>query len=313
MDLSNLDIFCAIARHSSVTRAAHELQRAQSNVTTRLRQLESELGVELFLRSGKRMTLTPAGQTLLGYAERLLALAAETRQALHPGDPRGLLRLGTMESTAASRLPQPLARFHQQWPQVQLTLDTNSSGVLLEQVAASRLDAAFVAILPQLEGWQAGQPLALARQLPASDNAVLHGQPVYRETLMLVLPAGHPPVQRPDQVQTAALAAFDSRCSYRTLIEHWFTQGTHAVPLPRVLELKSYHAILAAVASGSCAGIVPQSVLALQVQASISSVRLGEVDTWLVQRRGYRSPALEALLQSVQTPASSAPARPAGD
>ena len=112
MDLSNLDIFCAIARHSSVTRAAHELQRAQSNVTTRLRQLESELGVELFLRSGKRMTLTPAGQTLLGYAERLLALAAETRQALHPGDPRGLLRLGTMESTAASRLPQPLSLIH---------------------------------------------------------------------------------------------------------------------------------------------------------------------------------------------------------
>ena len=73
----------------------------QSNVTTRVRQLEDELGVPLFIREGKRLHLAPAGQVLLGYADRLLALADEAREAVRDAKPRGLFRLGAMESTAA--------------------------------------------------------------------------------------------------------------------------------------------------------------------------------------------------------------------
>ena len=105
MDLSSLEIFRAVAREASVTRAAQQLQRAQSNVTTRIRQLEEDLGVELFLRDGKRMSLTERGSEFLAYAEQLLALADEARQSMHPAEPGGRLRLGSMESTAASRLP----------------------------------------------------------------------------------------------------------------------------------------------------------------------------------------------------------------
>ncbi len=105
MDLSSLEIFRAVAHEASVTRAAQQLQRAQSNVTTRIRQLEEDLGVELFLRDGKRMSLTERGSEFLAYAEQLLALADEARQSMHPAEPGGRLRLGSMESTAASRLP----------------------------------------------------------------------------------------------------------------------------------------------------------------------------------------------------------------
>src|SRR5687767_10914097 len=107
MDLSDLQIFRAVVQAGGITRAAEKLNRVQSNVTTRVRQLEQELGVDLFIREGKRMHLSPAGQQLLGYADRLLALAQEARDAMHDTTPRGLLRLGSMESTAAIRLPAP--------------------------------------------------------------------------------------------------------------------------------------------------------------------------------------------------------------
>jgi DNA-binding transcriptional LysR family regulator len=77
MDLSDLRIFSAVVRHGGVTRAAERLHRVQSNVTTRVRQLEDELNVRLFIREGKRLHLAPAGKVLLDYADRQLALAEE--------------------------------------------------------------------------------------------------------------------------------------------------------------------------------------------------------------------------------------------
>ena len=105
MDLSDLLIFSTVVREGGVTRAAERLHRVQSNVTTRIRQLEEDLSVALFIREGKRLHLAPAGQILLGYAEQLLALADEARGAIHDPRPRGTFRLGSMESTAAVRLP----------------------------------------------------------------------------------------------------------------------------------------------------------------------------------------------------------------
>ena len=126
MDLSGLRIFTAVVRAGGVTRAAERLHRVQSNVTTRIRQLEEELGVSLFIRNGKRLHLAPAGQVLLDYADRLLALADEARDAVQDSRPRGVLRLGAMESTAAIRLPGPLAEYHRRYPAVLLELRTGN-------------------------------------------------------------------------------------------------------------------------------------------------------------------------------------------
>ena len=102
MDLADLHIFRSVVQAGGVTRAAEKLNRVQSNVTTRVRQLEADLGVQLFIREGKKLHLSPEGKLLLDYADRLLDLAQEAREALHDAKPRGLLRLGTMESTAAA-------------------------------------------------------------------------------------------------------------------------------------------------------------------------------------------------------------------
>lgn len=280
MDFVALEIFCAVAAEGSVTRAAERLQRVQSNVTTRVRQLEDTLGSALFLREGKRMALTPEGQIFLGYAQQLLALANESRQALHPTQPQGRLRLGAMESTAASRLPGPLARFHGQWPAVALELSTGPSQDLLERLRAHALDAVLVA-------WPPGQP----------SDAALDAVPVFREELLLVLPAGHAPLHGPQDVQPATLAVFEPGCTYRRIAQQWLAARTPPVQL---LELGSYHAILACVAAGNCVGVVPRSVLELaRTPPALHLHPLQSMDTLLVRRAGYRSAALDALQQTL--------------
>jgi DNA-binding transcriptional LysR family regulator len=132
MDLSDLLIFSTVVHEGSVTRAAERLHRVQSNVTTRIRQLEEDLRVTLFIREGKRLHLAPAGQVLLGYAERLLALADEARGAVHDEQPRGTFELGAMESTAAVRLPGLLSEYHRWHPGVVLELRTGPIGGWLD-------------------------------------------------------------------------------------------------------------------------------------------------------------------------------------
>ncbi|QYE84310.1 LysR family transcriptional regulator [Pseudomonas aeruginosa] len=273
MDLSSLEIFRAVAHEASVTRAAQQLQRAQSNVTTRIRQLEEDLGVELFLRDGKRMSLTERGSEFLAYAEQLLALADEARQSMHPAEPGGRLRLGSMESTAASHLPALLASYHKACPRVALEVSTGTSRALFDGVRARRLDCALVAAGP---GW-AGE----------LDGSGLRGEPLFREELLMILPAEHPPVHDVAEVRLRTLAGFARGCTYRQLAED--SLGT---PLT-VQEVGSYHAILACVAAGACVGVLPRSVLQLLGTPPLRSLPLAEVDTWLVWREGYATAAFE--------------------
>src|ERR1700760_996088 len=105
MDLDDLQIFRAVVREGGVTRAAGQLHRVPSNVTTRIKQLEERLGNALSRRQGRGLVLTEAGSTLLGHAERLLQMADLAEQEVRRGGVRGVLRLGALESAAGARAP----------------------------------------------------------------------------------------------------------------------------------------------------------------------------------------------------------------
>lgn len=291
MDLTSLEIFRAVADEQSVTRAAQHLQRVQSNVTTRIKQLEDELGVHLFLREGKRMTLTDKGREFLAYAERLLALAAEARQSMHPGVAGGTLRLGSMESTAASRLPPILARYHRAHPGVALEVSTGTSQALIEGVLSSRIDCALVA-----------HPDALCRE-DLRGQALERGlcaMPAFNEELVMVLPPDHPPAASPGDIRVGTLACFARGCTYRMLAERWLAgQRTEGTPL-QVREVGSYHAILACVSAGDSAGIVPRSVLSLYRESpAVTTLAVMPVDTLLVWREGYATAAFQRLREAI--------------
>jgi DNA-binding transcriptional LysR family regulator len=191
MDLTDLRIFNTVVRAGGITRAAERLHRVQSNVTTRIRQLEQELGVSLFIREGKRLHLTPAGHLLITYADRLLALADDARNAVQDSRPRGPFRLGAMESTAAIRLPKTLAEFHRRYPEVTLQLRVGNPQQLASAILAGELDAALVA-----------EPIA---------EGQFEKAPAFIEELVIVAAAGHPPIGKSGSIpRTIELNSYHS-------------------------------------------------------------------------------------------------------
>src|ERR1700753_2476726 len=125
MELTDLVTFSGVAQNGAITQAAEELNTVQSNVTQRIKALEAEIGTALFERHSRGMTLTGAGRRLLPYAQRMAVLSREAVLAARDdGEPKGPLAIGSMETTAAVRLPALLADFHRRFPEVKLSLRT---------------------------------------------------------------------------------------------------------------------------------------------------------------------------------------------
>lgn len=282
MELTELRIFKAVADHGGVTRAASALNRVQSNVSTRVKQLERRLGARLFHRHGRRLVLSAEGKVLLEYAERLLRLSAEAQAALEAGAPRGVLRIGALESTAATRLPALLARYHRDHPAVQLELVTGTTGALVEKVLREEIEAAFV-----------------AEPAPAPG---LQMRAAFAEQLVLITPRGQARVTGPRDLGQRTVLAFATGCTYRRRLEAWLARA--GVVPQRVMEYGSYHAIVACAAAGGGIALVPRSVLRVSgLEASVAvhalPAQLAQARTLLVWRRGERSSALEALQKAL--------------
>jgi DNA-binding transcriptional LysR family regulator len=240
LDLDSLEIFRTVVQEGGIIRAAGKLGRVQSNVTTRIKQLEQRLGRTLFRKQGRSIVLSPEGELLLSYTQRLFRLADEAETALRTEGPRGVLRIGSLESTAGSRLGPLLARYHQQHPGVVVELATGTTGALVQRVTGFELEAAFVS-----------EPFTAPG---------LASQPVYEEELVLVTPRELDTVRRAQDLAGRTLIAFANGCSYRKRIEDWL--GAAAVMPARTLEFASYQAMIACVAAGTGFAIVPRSLLA---------------------------------------------------
>jgi len=283
MDLVELKIFKTVAEQGGVTKAAAALNRVQSNVTTRVKQLEERVGAKLFHRQGRRLVLSAEGKVLLAYADRLLHLSAEAQAALKGHAPHGLFKLGTLESTAATRLPPVLARYHRAYPAVRLELVTGTSGALVDKVLREELEAAFVA-----------EPFTAKS---------LETEHAFSEELVLITPKSHRRVSSPKDIESRVVLGFTTGCSYRRRLESWL--GRSSLVAERVMEYGSYHAIAACVAAGSGIAVIPKSVLravGIEAQVAVHALPAGVANarTMLVWRRGHRSPALDALRKELR-------------
>jgi DNA-binding transcriptional LysR family regulator len=261
-----------------VLRAASRLNRVPSNVTTRIKQLEKRLDVRLFQRQGRGVVLTASGQMLLGHADRLLRMAEEAEQELRSGTVRGNLRLGSLESAAAVRLPQLLSAVHVQHPDVSIELRTGTTASLLRMLERFEIEAAFVS-----EPFEAG---------------TLSSVPVFDEELVLITARNAPAPRGARHLDGCTMVAFPHGCSYRRRLLEWLAEAG-AAPA-RLLDLGSYHAIVACVAAGTGVGIVPSevldhTVLAGQVQRHRLPARLRANRTHLVWM-GEASSPLRMLL-----------------
>ena len=276
IDLESLLIFQTVVQEGGVNRAAEKLHRVPSNVTTRIRQLEDFLAVRLFRREGRTLSLSAEGHTLLNYANRLLRLADEAVNELRTGKPQGLFRLGSLESTAGSRLAPILSRYHDDNPDVVVELVTGTSAALIQRVMNFEIEAAFV-----------------SEPFNAPDLAAL---PVFDEELVLITPRELRALPDARALGRMTMVAFAHGCSYRKRLEEWL--GFENAGAGRVLEFGSYQGMIACVAAGTGFAVVPKSVLAaLQAADKVRQHQLpdagGDVGRHAVQL--FRGPVHAAL------------------
>jgi DNA-binding transcriptional LysR family regulator len=269
VELTDLMTFSAVARTGGITRAAEELNTVQSNVTQRVKALEAEIGAALFERHSRGMTLTGAGRRLLPYAQRMVALSREAVLAARDdGEPKGPLAIGSMETTAAVRLPPLLAEFHRRFPAVRLSLRTATTADLVAGVLDGTLDGAFVA-----------GPI---------EHGELTSTIAFREELVLVtarrwkslasLRAG-----TPESGPTALV--FRTGCTYRQRLEQILAE--FGWPSATRFELGTLDGMIGCVAADMGVTLLPRAVVGRNETVSIHTLGAAQsgVDTLFIQRR----------------------------
>lgn len=282
MDVSDLRVFEAVARLGGMNRAASELNTVQSNVTTRIRVLEEELGAPLFRRHSRGVSVTEAGARLLPYAVRLQQLVEEARRVFaDDGTPKGTLTVGSLETTAALRLSSHLSAYAAAFPEVDLVLRTGTTCELVKDVLEFRLEGAFVC-----------GPV---------NHPDLEERPVFREELVILTP---PAIRNLDEQfgkREVKIIVLRAGCSYRQRLEEILAR--RGIINARLLEFGTIEAIVGCVAGGIGITLLPRSLVDVTLPSNRVAVHQlpaaeATVETMFIRRReAFASSALAAFLK----------------
>ncbi len=286
MDIRQLATFRVVATTLNFTQAAAALGYVQSSVTAQIQALEADLGVPLFDRLGKRVQLTDAGARLLRYADQVLTLMDEARQAVTGGDePTGSLTISAPETLCTYRLPQVLHRFRARYPLVRLVFQPNPCMEIRRRVTEGLLDVAFL----------------LDEPVQSSSLVVT---PLIVEPLVVVAAPDHP-LAHADEVHARDLAddSFfftELGCSYRTMFEQALSSSGYYPAT--TFEFWSVEAIKHCVMVGLGVSILPAMSVAVELaQGRLIALpwrdRQLEVVTQVAWHKDkWLSPALRAFL-----------------
>ena len=241
MDLGQLEVFLTVARERRFSRAAKKLYRTQSAVSQSIRKLEEEIGEPLFDRSSREGLLTDAGRVLQEYAERMLNLRADAREALvelralH----KGKLVISANEFTALYLLPV-LAEFRRLHPMVKITVNRSLGSQIPDEVLRHTSELGVLTYDPQ--------------------DTQLHATVVYLDELVFVVPPNHPLAKQSQvsirQLGAESFVAHNVSSPYREKVLQAFRR--HKTPLHMSVELPTLQAIKQFVAMGNGVALVPQ-------------------------------------------------------
>lgn len=189
MDFDQLVTFVEVTKQGSFSRAGQKVFRSQPAVSAQIRQLEYEYGEKLFDRVGKAVRLTPAGEVLYEYAQRMLTLRGESLRAVADQRkvPRGTLAVGANEATCLYVLPDAFAHYHELYPKVRISVYRNFSHKILQKIDEGAIDIGIVT-------------------LPANTPS-LEVQPIFRDRLMLMVSTQHP-LAKKSSVRISEVAEF---------------------------------------------------------------------------------------------------------
>ncbi|MFC7392709.1 LysR family transcriptional regulator [Scopulibacillus cellulosilyticus] len=229
MKLEDLLVFREVAKEANITKAAESLNFVQSNVTAKIKRLEGHFETKLFYRHKHGVNLTSTGKVLLSYAEQVLLLMEEAEKMIKDSHiPSGTLSLGAMETTAATRLPGILSTYHDQYPQVELSLQTGTTEELIKATLNREIEGAFV-------GGKINHP-----ELEEID--------VFKEELVLVAKKNILSGIDFDQLKNQTIIVFKSGCFYRDTFEKWL--GTKGIRAAKLMELNTLDGVIGCVKAG---------------------------------------------------------------
>src|SRR5688572_2552361 len=251
-----LQVFHAVAKHLSFTKAAETLFMTQPAVTFQIKQLEEHLSTRLFDRAQGRISLTPAGQLAFEYAERILALSAEldTRLREMGGQVAGLLLIGASMTIGEYVLPQLIGEFKARFPAVVPTLFVGNSEAVQERVAERTLDLGFI------EG--------------DSHLSSLQNEVCCEDELQVVCAPSHPLAKEAGALPTSLTQypyiSREAGSGTRAVVDRYLQQvGVSPESMNRVVELGSPEAIKGLVATGLGFAIMSRVIAAKELQLGL--------------------------------------------
>ena len=269
IDNFRIRVFRAVAQHLSFTRAAEEMLLTQPAVTQQVKLLEEELGVPLFDRGGGRISLTPGGQALLPFAERMRALSDEAIAAVAGayGQQAGELIIGASQTIGQYLLPRFIAGFTAMNPKVKVCARSGNTDQMLEALLAREIQIALI------EG--------------PEQRKDIHIEPFMEDHMVLVVPASHEWADHEislDDLKGQPLLTREYGSGSRRVIEHAFaTAGLKLKDLRVSMELDSTEGLLNAVEAGL--GVTIVSRWAVRNQLSLGTVKLARIQGLKLSRR----------------------------
>ncbi len=289
MDFDQLATFIEVVKLGNFSRAGQKVFRSQSAVSAQIRQLEQEYGERLLDRSGKVVRLTPAGEVLFEYAERLLTLRNESLRAVadQGHTPRGVLAIGANEATCLYVLPEVFAEYSRLYPSVQISVYRNFSRKIVQRLEDGSIDVG-IATLP-------------------IKSPSLKVQPIFRDRLMVMVSATHPLASH-ETVSVSQIAEFPlifPKTGYtRQILDKLFRP--YGSQLRVTMELPSVGMIKSFVVADVGVSLISSSFAKDEVRSGQAKlIPLADVDLWrelgLIYRSGRSLPrAATAFIELIR-------------
>lgn len=277
--LSHLRFFCAVVENGSVAAAAKHMNCVASNITMRLKELEADLGQQLFTREKKSLTLTPAGRLLYKEAHEIVVKAERLPSLWSQPTTRGILKIGALDVAFLTCLKEKLPYFIKDYPNIEINLIKRASFVLERMVSDKEIDLAIT------DG-----PVI---------NTQLESTFAFHQPLYLIIPHGLKTVSA-QKIAESDFFLFSADCFYRQCAERWLEQKSYKPKSVQTIE--SYEVIMACLTAGKGFSCMPESVVAMLKAGGhkFDTLRLdaiGPTDVYFVWRRQAASAMLMTFIE----------------
>lgn len=290
MDVRDLEVFLALAKHLNFSHAGEEVHLSQPSVSVRIHRLEDELQARLFEQIGKKIVLTEAGRILEPYARRVVAALDDSRQAIdeYRGLEQGSLRIGASTTPGIYVVPRIIGIFRRQYPKIAIRLGINNTRHVEEGIINNEFDLGFV-----------------GGHLIGNEIDMLSWR---TDELVLIVPPGHPLARRrhiqPCDLEKETFITREPGSATRAVVEKYLQMPN--LPPEASLELGNPEAVKLAVKDGLGIAFLSRFAIEMELKAkSLAVLKIPSLDInrelKIIYRKGrHLSRAAIAFIETAQ-------------